>query len=100
MITRRKFMGYSAAGAAGALLLPTRSFAQATPAIAKRGGTLAVAIFPDPLNFDPPPSANLQGRTPCRALHHTLVTGDQQGRPSPGPVESVEHTDDKTVPLK
>jgi peptide/nickel transport system substrate-binding protein len=100
MITRRKFMGYSAAGAAGALLMPTRSFAQATPAIAKRGGTLAVAIFADPLNFDPALSANVQGRTACRALHDTLFTVDQQGRLAPGLVESWEQPDDKTFLLK
>ena len=100
MITRRKFISYSAAGTAGALLMPARSFAQATPAIAKRGGTLAVAIFADPLNFDPALSANVQGRTACRALHDTLFTVDQQGRLAPGLVESWEQPDDKTFILK
>jgi len=99
-ITRRAFIGSSAAAAAGAALTPARSRAQAAPAIARRGGTLAVAVFADPLNFDPARSANVQGRTACRALHDTLFTVDAQGRLAPGLVESWERPDDKTFLLK
>jgi peptide/nickel transport system substrate-binding protein len=100
MITRRKFIGSAAAGAAGALLMPPRRFAQAAPAIAKRGGTLSAAIFADPLSFDPALSANVQGRTACRALHDTLLTVDEKGRLAPGLVASWEQPDEKTFVLK
>jgi peptide/nickel transport system substrate-binding protein len=100
MITRRRFITGSAASGAGVLLRARRSFAQASPAIGKRGGTLAVAIFADPLSFDPALAGNVQGRTACRALHDTLFTVDQQGRLAPGLVASWEQPDDKTFLLK
>jgi peptide/nickel transport system substrate-binding protein len=100
MITRRRFIAGAASGGAVALVRPSRGVAQTAPALAKRGGTLAVAIFADPLSFDPALSANVQGRTACRALHDTLFTVDEAGRLAPGLVESWEQPDDKTFLLK
>jgi peptide/nickel transport system substrate-binding protein len=99
MITRRKLFKYSAA-AAGALAAPRRSYAQGAAAIGKRGGSLSVAIFADPLIFDPALSANVQGRSACRAIHDTLFTVDERGRLAPGLVASWEQPDDKTFLLR
>ncbi len=98
MITRRLLLN-SAASAAGGLLLPRGAFAQA-PATIKRGGTLTVAIFADPLSFDPHFTGNLQGRAAVRAIHDTLIRVNEEGRLAPGLAESWEQPDDKTFVLK
>src|SRR6185295_3358017 len=90
MITRRKLLLGSAAGAAGSLILPRGTFAQGAPANIKRGGTLTVAIFADPLSFDPHFTGNLQGRAATRAIHDTLLRVNEEGRLAPGLVESWE----------
>jgi peptide/nickel transport system substrate-binding protein len=94
MFTRRAFVGSVAAAAGSVALGAPRSVA------ANRGGTLAVAIFADPLTFDPHLTGNIQGRMACRAVHDTLLRVDAQGRLAPGLVESWEHPDDKTFILK
>ncbi|MBM3572874.1 MAG: hypothetical protein FJX52_11055, partial [Alphaproteobacteria bacterium] len=100
MISRRRFIHATAAGAAGGLLLGSRGFAQSAPAAIKRGGTLRIAIFADPLTFDQHIAGNIQGRTASRAIYGTLFTIDQQGRLAPGLVESWSQPDDKTFLLK
>ncbi len=100
MITRRRLLLNSAAGAAGGLLLPRGTFAQGAPAAIKRGGTLTVAVFADPLSFDPHFTGNLQGRAATRAIHDTLLRVNEEGRLAPGLAESWEHPDEKTFVLK
>lgn len=94
MLTRRAFVGFAAAAAGSPLLGARAAFA------GKRGGTLTVAIFADPLTFDPHRTGNIQGRTACRAIHDTLLRVDEQGRLAPGLVESWERPDDRTFVLK
>jgi peptide/nickel transport system substrate-binding protein len=94
MLTRRTFVR-SAAAVVGSSVLGRRSaFA------ANRGGTLTVAIFADPLTFDPHLTGNIQGRATCRAIHDTLFRVDAEGRLAPGLVESWERPDDRTFVLK
>ncbi|MBM3596742.1 MAG: hypothetical protein FJX35_00900 [Alphaproteobacteria bacterium] len=99
MITRRTFLHGAALGAGG-LLATSRGLAQSAPAAIKRGGTLRVAIFADPLTFDQHITGNLQGRTACRAIYDTLLTIDREGRLAPGLVESWSQPDDQTFLLK
>ncbi len=98
MITRRTVLG-GAVALAGAASRTRRGLAQSVPAVQRPGGTLTVAIFADPLTFDPHLAGNLQGRGACRAIHDTLLTIDQDGRLSPGLAESWEQPDDKTIVL-
>jgi peptide/nickel transport system substrate-binding protein len=100
MFTRRAFLHSTLAGAAGVLVPATASRAQTANPAAKRGGTLAAAIFADPLSFDPHITGNLQGRAACRAIHDTLLTVDANGLLAPGLVETWERPDDKTFVLK
>jgi peptide/nickel transport system substrate-binding protein len=100
MLTRRGLLRAAAVGAAGGLLVPCAGFAQSAPAAIKRGGTLRIAVFADPLSFDPHITGNLQGRAATRAIHDTLFRVDAQGRVAPGLVESWEQPDDKTFILK
>ncbi len=100
MITRRKLLLNSTAGAAGGLLLPRGAFAQSAPVAIKRGGTLTVAIFADPLSCDPHFTGNLQGRAATRAIHDTLFRVNEQGRLAPGLAESWQQPDEKTFILK
>ena len=97
MITRRGIMGGAAAAAAGMLARGSPGLAQ--PAVQRQGGSLSVAIFADPLTFDPHLAGNVQGREACRAIHDTLLTVDQQGRLAPGLAEKWEQPDDKTIVL-
>ncbi len=97
MITRREIMGSAAAGAVGMLAKGSAGLAQ--PAVQRQGGSLSVAIFADPLTFDPHLAGNVQGREACRAIHDTLLTVDQQGRLAPGLAEKWEQPDDKTIVL-
>jgi peptide/nickel transport system substrate-binding protein len=60
------------------------------------GGTLTVAIFADPLSFDPHLTGNIQGRAATRAIHDALFTVDSEGRLAPGLVERWEQPDRKT----
>ncbi|MBV9736329.1 MAG: hypothetical protein JO209_10515 [Acidisphaera sp.] len=98
MTGRRQFLATLAA--AGAATAAPRGWAQGTPAIVKPGGTLAVAIFADPLSFDPHIAANVQGRAACRAIHDALFTVDRQGRLAPGLVVSWTQPDNRTFVLK
>ena len=100
MLTRRSLLSAAALGATGGLLAPRAVLAQGAPATITRGGTLTVAIFADPLSFDPHITGNLQGRAATRAIHDTLFRVDAQGRLAPGLVESWEQPDDKTFVLK
>lgn len=100
MLSRRKFLKGSAVGVAGGLVLPRTAFAQGAPAVVRRGGAITVAIFADPLAFDPHITGNLQGRAATRAIHDTLFRVDSQGRLAPGLVESWDQPDDKTFILK
>jgi peptide/nickel transport system substrate-binding protein len=59
-----------------------------------------VAIFADPLHFDPALAGNIQGRSACRAIHDTLFTVDQNGRLAPSLIESWEQPDETTLLLK
>ena len=59
-----------------------------------------MAIFADPLTFDPHLAGNLQGRAACRAIHDTLLTIDQQGRLAPGLAQAWDQPDDKTIVLR
>ena len=61
--------------------------------------TIAVAIFADPLSFDPALTGNIQGRTATLAIHDTLFTVNAQGRLAPGLVEKWEQPDAKTFVL-
>lgn len=70
---------------------PARAF---TP-----GGAITVALFADPLTFDPHLTGNLQGRAATRAIHDTMFTVDAQGRLAPSLVETWEHPDAKTYVL-
>ena len=96
MFTRRAFLRSTLAGAAGTLVPTAASRAQGSAPGARRGGTLAAAIFADPLSFDPHLAGNLQGRAACRAIHDTLLTVDANGMLAPGLVESWERPDDRT----
>lgn len=87
MIGRRGLMLSAAASGAVAL---------ARPAIAASGASLSVAIFADPLSFDPHLTGNVQGRAATRAIHDALFTVDQDGRLAPGLVEKWEQPDRKT----
>ena len=89
-LSRRAFAG----GIGSASVLPLRHARAATP-----GGTLTVAIFADPLGFDPHLAGNLQGRAACRAVHDTLFTLDSAGRLAPGLAESWTAPDDRTFVL-
>jgi len=61
--------------------------------------TLTVAIFADPLSFDPHLTGNLQGRAATRAIHDTLFTVDADGRLAPSLVERWEQPDRTTYLL-
>ena len=100
MFNRRSILRSSAAGVAGSLLAHPTSFAQGVAGGATRGGTLTVAIFADPLSFDPHITGNPQGRGACRAIHGSLLTINAKGLLAPGLVESWERPDDKTFLLK
>ncbi|MGI9334596.1 MAG: ABC transporter substrate-binding protein [Gammaproteobacteria bacterium] len=95
MTTRRVFLKSSAAvGASSLLPLYTRA-----PAAVNSGGTLTVAIFADPLTFDPHLTGNLQGRATTQAVHDTLLTVDKAGRLAPNLAESWVWRDGKTIDL-
>jgi peptide/nickel transport system substrate-binding protein len=96
MMRRRRAIG-TIATAAGVPVLATRARAQGT---ARRGGTLTVAIFADPLTFDPHLTGNIQGRTACRAIHDTLLTIGADGQLAPGLVETWERPDPRSFVLK
>jgi peptide/nickel transport system substrate-binding protein len=91
MTTRRGLL----ASAGAALSLPWAGSLRAQGA-----STLTVAIFADPLTFDPHLTGNLQGRGACRAIHDTLFEIDANGRLAPGLCESWERPDDRTFLLK
>jgi peptide/nickel transport system substrate-binding protein len=100
MLDRRRFI-IAAAGAAAGVSRGVRSArAQGGLAGVRRGGTLTVAIFADPLTFDPHYTGNIQGRTATRAIHDTLLRVDAHGRLAPGLVESWEQADDRTLLLR
>ena len=71
-----------------------------TARAASGGGTLTVAIFADPLSFDPHLTGNVQGRAATRAIHDTLFTVDAEGRVAPGLVERWDQPDRKTYMLR
>lgn len=98
MITRRGIIGGLAAGTAQ-LVSGGAAVAQSAPAATHPGGSITVAIFADPLSFDPHLAANVQGREACRAIHDTLFTVDPQGRLAPGLVESWDQPDNRTFIL-
>jgi peptide/nickel transport system substrate-binding protein len=82
------------------LLASAGASALARPALAAEpAGTLTVAIFADPLTFDPHLVGNLQGRAVCRAIHDTLFSLDEQGRLAPGLVESWTRPDARSFLL-
>lgn len=85
MIGRRGLLLSTAAGTALGAVRPVRA--------ASGGTTLTVAIFADPLSFDPHLTGNLQGRAATRAIHDTLFTVDADGRLAPGLVERWEQPD-------
>jgi peptide/nickel transport system substrate-binding protein len=87
---RRSLLLFSAASAASRAV---------RPAGAASNDALAVAIFADPLSFDPHLTGNLQGRAATRAIHDTLFTVDARGRIAPGLVETWEQPDAKTYLL-
>ncbi len=87
---RRSLLVFSAAIAASGVIRPVRAASR---------DTLAVAIFADPLSFDPHLTGNLQGRAATRAIHDTLFTVDAQGRIAPGLVETWEQPDAKSYTL-
>jgi peptide/nickel transport system substrate-binding protein len=99
MITRRTILRGATIGVAGITVAPWRGLAQSAAPARRLGGSLTVAIFADPLTFDPHLAGNLQGRAACRAIHDTLLTIDQQGRLAPGLAQSWEQPDDKTIVL-
>ena len=70
------------------------------PAAVKGGGSLSVAIFADPLTFDPHLAGNLQGRATTQAIHDTLLTVDEDGRLAPNLALSWEWKDGKTIVMK
>ena len=98
VITRRSVM-QAATGVAALAANRSAAFAQPMPAVQHPGGSLTVAIFADPLTFDPHLAGNIQGRETCRAIHDTLLTIDQRGRLAPGLAEKWEQPDDRTVVL-
>jgi peptide/nickel transport system substrate-binding protein len=91
MIGRRGLMISTAASAALGAVRAARA--------ATGGGTLGVAIFADPLSFDPHLTGNIQGREATRAIHDTLFTVDPEGRLAPGLVERWEQPDRETYLL-
>ncbi|HEY6432385.1 MAG TPA: ABC transporter substrate-binding protein [Acetobacteraceae bacterium] len=91
MIGRRGLMVSATASAALAAVRPVRA--------ASGGGTLAVAIFADPLSFDPHLTGNLQGRAATRAIHDTLFTVGADGRIAPSLVERWDQPDPTTYML-
>ena len=113
MSTRRDFLKYSAAASASGLL----PFSMKAPAAVKSGSSLSVAIFADPLTFDPHLAGNLQGRATTQAIHDTLLTVDKDGRLAPnlaqirnpdtgsirggeiGTLDTVEVVDSHTIKL-
>ena len=95
MTTRRNFLKYTSAAAAGSML----PFSMRAPAAVKSGSTLTVAIFADPLTFDPHLTGNLQGRATTQAIHDTLLTVDEAGRLAPNLADSWEWKDDRTILL-
>ena len=99
MISRRALLKSSALGLTYGMLAERPGFA-ATSAVIKPGGELTVAIFADPLVFDPHTTGNLQGRAACRAIHDPLFKLDESGRLAPCLVESWETPDDKSFVLK
>lgn len=98
MISRRNFLCYTAAAAS---LTPGLALGQTTssPVTIKRGGNLTVAIFADPITFDPHITGNIQGRTACLAIHDTLFTVDDKGHLAPGLAMSWEMSDGGKVML-
>jgi peptide/nickel transport system substrate-binding protein len=103
MINRREWLKLTAAAAgsvaASGLVVPRFSFAASAPAKVQRGGTLTVAIFADPLSFDPHITGNIQGRGATQSVHDTLFTL-KGGRLAPGLVESWEQPDNVSYVLK
>jgi peptide/nickel transport system substrate-binding protein len=99
MVTRRTIIRGAVAGVASFAGGGRLALGQGAPTAPRSGGTLTVAIFADPLTFDPHLAANVQGRSACRAIHDALLTVDQRGRLAPGLAESWEQPDDKTVVL-
>jgi peptide/nickel transport system substrate-binding protein len=100
MLTRRRVLCGAGMGVAGLMTSRHAGLAQGVPSVQHPGGELTVAIFADPLTFDPHLAANVQGRAACRAIHDTLFTIDQQGRLAPGLVTSWEQPDDTTFVLR
>jgi len=100
MITRRSVLRGATVGVAGLAASRRHGLAQDAPAVQHPGGALTVAIFADPLGFDPHLVGNLQGRAACRAIHDTLLTIDRQGRLAPGLAQAWEQPDDKTIVLR
>lgn len=99
MFNRRTFLSLTATSGAALCLgggLPAKASA---PAVVKNGGSMSVAIFADPLTFDPHMTGNLQGRAATRAIHDTLFTV-QQGRIAPGLAVSWEQPDETSFVLK
>ena len=91
MIDRRNLLCSMAAGTV--LGLTAGSGRAQSPATIKRGGTLTVAIFADPITFDPHLTGNVQGRTATQAIHDTLFAIDDEGRLAPRLAESWEFSD-------
>lgn len=91
MINRRGLMISTAASAALSAVRTARA--------ASGGGTLAVAIFADPLSFDPHLTGNVQGRAATLAIHDALFTVDAEGRLAPGLVERWDQPDRTTYLL-
>jgi peptide/nickel transport system substrate-binding protein len=100
MITRRNVLRGVTVSVASLAASPGLGFAQGAPSVRQPGGSLTVAIFADPLTFDPHLAGNLQGRAACRAIHDTLLTIDQQGRLAPGLAQAWDQPDDKTIVLR
>jgi peptide/nickel transport system substrate-binding protein len=94
MINRRNLLRSAAATIAG--LAASTARAQA-PAIVKPGGTLTVAIFADPISFDPHLTGSIQGRTATQAIHDTLLSVDENGRLAPRLAESWEFSDEGKI---
>ena len=58
-----------------------------------------MAIFADPLSFNPHLTGNIQGRAATRAIHDTLFTVDADSRIAPSLVEHWEQPDPTTYML-
>lgn len=91
MMRRRDLLIYGGAYAGARAVRRARA--------APGSGTIAVAIFADPLSFDPALAANIQGRMATLAIHDTLFTVNAEGRLAPGLVERWEQPDAKTFVL-